>query len=199
MSHGHDAGGHARPSAGRRSHDDQQHELFEAFFRDTYSAIVKAVMYAGASLSDAEDATSNAMVEAFLRWSLLENPDAWVRTAAVHNYINNAQRERRRPLLEAKAVRLAMMDATPSLYGEEFDERARVTAALRTLPATQRKVMALAMDGLDSAAIAEFLRTTPANVRSNLRHARASLRRDLKDFDDRRTSHRERSGGGQSA
>lgn len=182
---------HRRKSAAGHDHD----QAFNAFFRDRYRPVVKAVMYAGASLHDAEDATSNAMIEAYLRWSLLENPAAWVRMVAIHDYVNNAQRDRRRPLLEAEAARMAFVDSVLPEPRAEPDEREQVIAVLRELPPAQRKVMALAMDGFERTKIAEMLQMPLANVRSNLRHARERLRRDLKDFNDEQTSRREREGG----
>lgn len=169
-------------------------EAFDVFFRDRYRSLVKSVMYAGASMEDAEDAVSAAMVEAYVRWYLLENPAGWVRTAAIHQYVNNTERDRRRPLLEAQAARSAAVNALQPDSGEP-DECDRVTAVLRQLPTTQREVMALTIDGFEPAKIAEILQTSPANVRSNLRHARDRLRRGVKDFLDEQTSRREREGG----
>jgi RNA polymerase sigma-70 factor (ECF subfamily) len=154
-------------------------DSFDMFFRREFRVIVKAVMYAGANLDDAEDAVSTAMIEAYLAWPLLTNPAAWVRTAALHNFINSAQRNRRRPLLEAQVGRRDRVDTTPAAPAEEPDERDHVLAALRELPPTQRKVMALVLDGHAPAQIADMLGVNPASVRSNLRHARQGLRRRL--------------------
>jgi RNA polymerase sigma-70 factor (ECF subfamily) len=152
-------------------------------------------MYAGASIDDAEDATANAMIEAYQRWSLLENPTAWVRTAAIHDYVNRAQRDRRRPRLEMEAVRRAFVDSVAPEPRPERDERDQVLAILRSLPPAQRKVMALAMDGLEQTKIAELLQVQPATVRSNLRHARERLQRHLNDVDDEHTRRRGEEGG----
>lgn len=150
---------------------------FETFFRIEYRAVVRVVMYAGASLEDAEDAASAAMLEAYLAWSVLEHPGAWVRTAAVHTFVNNARRDRRRPVLEEQAVRQARGDTGTDTA--EAGGRVAVLRALRTLPPVQRMVMALALDGHIPAEIADILRMNPVSVRSNLRHARVRLQQVL--------------------
>jgi RNA polymerase sigma factor (sigma-70 family) len=155
---------------------------FDAFFRNRYGAVVKAVMYAGASREDAEDATADAMIAAFLRWEMLENPTAWVRTAALHDFVNHTQRERRRPLLEAKAARMRLADRPELEPQGEPDEHAHVTAMIRRLPLAQRKVMAFAIDGFAPSEIADLLQIPADTVRSNLRHARERLRRELDHF-----------------
>jgi RNA polymerase sigma-70 factor (ECF subfamily) len=190
-------GGDTPPFADQRDPPTgaEHHEVFNAFFRDRYRAVVKAVMYAGATLHDAEDATSYAMTEAYLRWPLLENPAAWVRMVAVHDYVNSAQRSRRRPLLETEAARMAFVDNILPEPRAEPDERHEVIAMLRELPTAQRKVMALAIDGFEPAKIAEMLQMPAATVRSNLRHARDRLRREINDVNDKQSSRREREGG----
>lgn len=157
-------------------------EVFNVFFRERYRPVVKAVMYAGASLEDAEDAASNAMIELYIRWPLVENKAAWTRTVAIHDYVTKLQRDRRRPYLEAAAVRREGLELISVQRDEMPDERDRVLTALRDLPRAQRKVMALALDGLEPSKIAEMLQMPPTNVRSNLRHARERLRQGLKDY-----------------
>lgn len=164
------------------SDDAAEMSAFDEFFRHHYPAMVRLVMYTGATLHDAEDAVSTAMVEAYLAWPLLVNPTAWVRTAAIHNFVNDAKRNRRRPALEAQAARRDRTD-TPTERVEEPDERDLILAALHELPPAQQRVMALLMDGHRPTEIAEMLGVNPHNVRSNLRHARDRMQRSLKDFD----------------
>jgi RNA polymerase sigma-70 factor (ECF subfamily) len=178
--------------------DRERDGSFDEFFRREYRAIVKAVMYAGAGLEDAEDSASTAMIEAYLSWSLLVNPVAWVRTAAIHNFVHNVRRERKRPALETRATRLDRALSPPT--ADEGDDGLVVTA-LRGLPPAQRTVMALVLDGYEPVEIAELLGTIPDTVRSNLRHAKHRLRCDLRDFDGttgssiRKASDRRKSGG----
>lgn len=55
------------------------------------------------------------------------------------------------------------------------EEKQQVLALLRRLPYEQRRVTALAMDGLGPTEIADILNKPAETARSNLRHARARL------------------------
>jgi DNA-binding CsgD family transcriptional regulator len=59
-----------------------------------------------------------------------------------------------------------------------FDEvdHVDVLKVIASLPAQQRRVLALRYDGYTPAEITDVLRTTPNNVRATLHHARKRLR-----------------------
>jgi RNA polymerase sigma factor (sigma-70 family) len=152
---------------------------FIEFFRKEYREIVKFVQYTGTAFDDADDAVSEAMAQAYPHWPMLTHPARWVRTAALHLAIKKAERDRRRQSTEEKAARLDGQDRLCPQRHCEPDEHARVVTALRCLPPAQLEVMALTFDGYPPAEIAELLHQPAANVRSNLRHARDRLRREL--------------------
>jgi RNA polymerase sigma-70 factor (ECF subfamily) len=172
----------ARPPPTRREAAPNDGSLtFLGFFRDEYAKIVRVVMYAGATMREAEDATANAMIEAYLSWSLLENPAAWVRVVAIHDYITSTQRSPRRPILQAPATPPARVDRDPPESGGQAGEHELVPATIGRLSLAQREVVALHLDGYHSATIAKLLGKPVSTVRSNLRHARDRLRRELDD------------------
>lgn len=160
-----------------REYDDD----FNDFFRKEYPKVVKFVMYAGATFEEAEDAVLQAMTLGHTSWPLLTHPTAWVRTVALRLYFKQVNKDRRRSDTETAAARLDCLDRGSVPAPREPDEHSRVIAVLRCLPSAQRTVMALILDGYSPAEIAELLHENPANVRSNLRHARSRLRQELQN------------------
>jgi len=127
----------------------------------------------GASRADAEDATQEAMVLAWDQWELIRDPTAWVRTVAVRAYLKQARGRGN------QAVRLdesGCEPATDADVGIFAEEQQKVLRLLRGLPAGQRTVAALFYDGLTCEEIAELAGKPPGTIRSQLRHARKSLR-----------------------
>jgi DNA-directed RNA polymerase specialized sigma24 family protein len=144
---------------------------FDEFFRAEYGEVVWTVMLAGASVAEAQDAVSNAMIEAFLSWPLLEKPAAWVRAVAVQDYSENARRSR--PVIRPS-------DKTRvSVGGGPADEDALMRSALVKLSPAQRTVTALDVAGYEVARIAQMLGKPAKSVRSTLTHASNRLRREL--------------------
>lgn len=166
-----------RESGQKHGYDDE----FNSFFRKEYSRVVKIVMYAGATFEEAEDAVSPAMAQAYTRWPLLTQPDAWVRTVALHNYLKEVTRDRRRGHLETRAAHQDCLDRVAVQAHEEPDERNRVTAVLRRLPPAQLMAMALTFDGYTPTEIAQMLQQDASTVRSNLRHARKRMQDELEN------------------
>jgi RNA polymerase sigma-70 factor (ECF subfamily) len=139
------------------------------------------MMYAGATLEEAEDAVSPAMAQAYARWPVLTHPSAWVRRVALRNYLKKVEKDRRRGHAETAASRLNCLDRSSVGEHEEPDERGRVIAALRCLPPAQLTAMALTFDGYTPTEIAQTLHQDARTVRSNLRHARKRLRDEIEN------------------
>jgi RNA polymerase sigma factor (sigma-70 family) len=129
----------------------------------------------GASRVDAEDATQEAMFLAWQQWESLDSPAAWVRTVAVRIFWRSARAQGLREAATDKgtAAEQSAVDADLVVFTEEQQD---ILRRLRELPKVQRTVFALYYDGLSCEEIADLLAKTPATVRSNLRHARQSLK-----------------------
>jgi len=138
-----------------------------------FSRTVVLLIAMGAGLADAEDAAQEAMILAWQNWAVIREPAAWVRTTAIRVFFKQSSRKRNR------TVRLDEADAYPSADPdlEIFaEEEQNVLRLLRALPPGQRTIAVLFYDGMPCEEIAEFVGKTPATVRSQLRHARKTLK-----------------------
>jgi RNA polymerase sigma factor (sigma-70 family) len=149
---------------------------FETFFRARYAGLVRfLVISEAASLEDAEDAVGEAMGDAFGNWEKIENPEAWVRRAALNTLITLRQRDRR--LQKSPGLTFLAERSTGEVCGspgtrQEFRE---VIELLSRLPPAQREIMAFKIDDFTPTEIAELIGKSPQTVRSNLRAARQAL------------------------
>lgn len=126
----------------------------------------------GASRGDAEDATQEAMVQAWHRWDSIDKPEAWIRTVAVRAYWK---------LVSTRPQAVSLDESVPEniVYSglSIFTvEQQLVLHLLRALPPMQRSVAGLAYDGSTCEEIAMLLGISEATVRSHLRHARKNLK-----------------------
>jgi RNA polymerase sigma factor (sigma-70 family) len=153
---------------------------FEEFFRSSFRGLVRAAMYAGATLDEAEDAASKALAEMLRRWDMCGASLAYARKATVHNFIKDKTRGSRRV-----ACRLIEEGHVPAHEGAEDgqltvrEDEEWVAHVLSSLPPAQREVMELITKGFDRDEIAETLGKSRAAVRRNICDARVSLARIL--------------------
>ncbi|WP_329294878.1 sigma-70 family RNA polymerase sigma factor [Streptomyces pseudovenezuelae] len=153
---------------------------FDSFFRKEYRKLVGFLRWIGASQEEAEDSAQTAMLKALVKWTEIEHPRAWVRTAAERHFLRSAVRDLDAP---TRAIRggwgvseeLACPES-PSRY-----EQQSVLALLGKLGYKQRQVMAYYIDGFCPTEIAAIIGDNPATVRSNLRSARINLDRILQE------------------
>ncbi|MEX2980381.1 RNA polymerase sigma factor [Streptomyces sp. C36] len=155
---------------------------FAVFFTAEYPRVVHSLMRAGATYEEAEDATQDAMHELLRSWPDCKNPAGWVRTVAWHAYCRKAERNRKRLALESRNARLAR--ETPAGRSEP-GEHEKVVEILRGLPPRQGQVLALHLDGYTAQEIAELISVKASTVRSNLRHALATLRGSLENYENK--------------
>jgi RNA polymerase sigma factor (sigma-70 family) len=146
---------------------------FASFFQERFSRTVVLLIAMGASRADAEDATQEAMIEAWQRWDSIREPAAWVRTVAVRTFWKQARGQRPETVSLEEATVKPVTDPDLSIFAEEQQQ---ILGLLRKLPIRQRTVAALYYDGLTCDEIAELIGIPPTTVRSNLRHARSALR-----------------------
>ncbi len=151
---------------------DEQLAGFRAFYLKDYPLLVGMLIKSGTSKSDAEDAAQEAMLSLSRSWPTVDYPKAFVRTVAI--------RVRDRIWAKARVDR-----QVPKLRDEittPFDAREDVGQVLKliaSLPAAQRTVLALTLEGFEPVEIADILGKNPDTVRSNLHHARQKLIRQL--------------------
>ncbi|NUT47266.1 MAG: sigma-70 family RNA polymerase sigma factor [Saccharothrix sp.] len=148
---------------------------FDEFFRRELTPLVAFVRRAGFGAQQAEDAAQEAMAGAYQRWDALRSPRAWVRVVACRTAVVDARRWRDGVLRAVAAGWVVSVHHDPDVV-VLAEERRRLLAVLGSLPECRRSAMAWHLDGYDHGEIAERLGTSPATVRSHLRHARDALR-----------------------
>ena len=162
---------------------------FDAYYRFDNKRLIGFVMKLGATLQEAEDAAHEAMAEVFTRWDRIgsTNPAAYARTTAENKYIRSQARARS----ELKKLQLADWASERSVSDVHdflLKEEARgLITMMQELPMEQRRVLAWYADGFEVAAIAEAIERPEATVRSNLRHARKSIKKRMAVRDDAAT------------
>ena len=151
---------------------------FDVFYRAEYVGIVRTLRVGGVRHEEAEDAVQEAMFRILAKWPTgCSCPAAWVRKAAWNAFYTKTGRDRKRHDLET--VNARRQPRTPPAPDGEPDEKERVLRLIAELPPRQREVLALYYDGRAIQEIAEHLGNKPSTVRSNLRHARETLRKAL--------------------
>jgi RNA polymerase sigma-70 factor, ECF subfamily len=154
---------------------------FDQFFLAHYDGIVRSVTFVCGDRERAADATQEAFIRAFNRWTRVRkygNPAAWVRRIAINvtrdEHRSVSRRVRREELADAPQTELPGPDAA-----DRFDSSPALDA-LRSLPERQRAIAALYyLDDLSVADISDTLDIAEGTVRFHLSQARAGLRAGL--------------------
>ncbi|GAA3879168.1 sigma-70 family RNA polymerase sigma factor [Saccharothrix violaceirubra] len=144
-------------------------DAFDEFFRADFARLIAYLGKLGFRREDAEDAAEEAMTILYTRWSQVEHPGAWVRSAARRCASRFARREQERGAREALGGTLGHDGA------HHVEEVLWLTDELARLPTRERDVVALRVEGFSAAEIATILAVRPATVRSHLRNARKRL------------------------
>src|SRR5262245_42478443 len=111
---------------------------FDEFVAVRYADLLRVAYLLTASRADAEDLVQTALVRVLRRWSRIDDPMAYVRRAMVNQHINVWRRVRRREVVTADLPEAAYRDPA-----EAVSERRALLAALQSLPARTRAVVAL--------------------------------------------------------
>jgi RNA polymerase sigma-70 factor (sigma-E family) len=128
----------------------------------------------------AEDVVQDVLARAYVQWGRVSSAadvDAYVRRMVVNACTSWFRRAARREYAHDAATLPERALADPT---GDYDERDRVVALLRRLPAKQRAVLVLRhYEGLPDAEIATLLGSGEVAVRSNAHRGLATLRRLL--------------------
>ncbi|WP_229402595.1 RNA polymerase sigma factor [Micromonospora okii] len=150
---------------------------FSAFYREDAARLVGFLIAQGIPAVDAPDVAQEAMRKAFINWTKIENPRAWVRKVASREYarmVGSADESPAGDIVE----RTPLLRVAPAVI-EEWELRHVLLAALRKLPSRQRQVMVWNLEDYKPAEIAKQLKVTPDAVRSSLLKARQELAKHL--------------------
>lgn len=142
-------------------------EVFDA----SYRTLVVQLYGVTGDFDEAEDVVQEAFVRAAAagrRFLKVENPEAWLRTAAI-----NQHRSRWRKLRNGQRARQRML---PPRDPEAFEAHIEIITALRSLPDAQRQVIALHyLADLPVETIAADLGIPVGTVKSRLSRGRDAL------------------------
>jgi RNA polymerase sigma-70 factor, ECF subfamily len=144
---------------------------FDAFYRENYGRIQRAMTLGSGDPELAEEITQEAFYRTLRRWkrvSQLERPDAWTMVVALNLGRDNARRQRRHA---AKAPLLAGSDL--GNVGEQgIEDRMFVMELLGSVTDRQREVLVLRYVGqLSVPEIARSLKCPEGTVKSTLHTA----------------------------
>ena len=152
--------------------DSEFEELFDAEF----PAVVRSVFVVCQDLGRAEDLAQEAFLALLRHWprvSKYDRPGAWVRRVAIRKAVQVTKREARRSWFEHRAA-TAGVDAA-SQPATLVDDG--LWAAVRSLPAQQRAVVALFYyEDLSVEDVARALGCSVSTVKVHLHRARQALR-----------------------
>ncbi|HVU72932.1 MAG TPA: sigma-70 family RNA polymerase sigma factor [Mycobacteriales bacterium] len=144
--------------------------LREAWLR-SYPALVGALTALTGSRAEAEDATQEAFARAVTAWrsGVPDNPDAWLRTAAVNRARSRFRRRRR-------GQELSRLIPDPGPVPAPTPDRVDLLTALRHLPSAQREALVLHhLLDMPVEEISRDLRTPVGTVKARLSRGRAAL------------------------
>jgi len=169
-------------SVRERGVDHKPEEDFAEFYQRARDGCLRAVYASVGDRALAEDLTSEAFARAYASWRKVSRhpaPRAWVVRTALNTHVSWWRRRRREVAWD---LGLDMADAAPGSLALD----PALLAALRTLPARQREVLALRIFlDLDTETTARELGIAPGTVRAHLSRATAALRGSLAPAEER--------------
>ncbi|GAA2036957.1 SigE family RNA polymerase sigma factor [Catenulispora yoronensis] len=155
-------------------------EGFDTFYRATAHRVVGYLYVVLGDLADAEDAAHEAYARAWQRWSKVrhyEDPEAWVRTVGFRVAVSAWRKTVNRLTAHHARPPDPVPDLTP--------DRLAISAALRKLPAEQRR--ALVLFHLQEMSVTEISAETGApvgTVKARLSRGRKALAPHVWEFAD---------------
>ncbi len=151
---------------------------FDAFFLANYDAVVQALTVITGDRERATDATQEAFVKAYAKWSKIRGydmPSAWVRRIAINISRDSHRSERRRRQRELPHRSPDAESPAEQIVGDDFTRQ-----LLGSLPRRQREVATLFyVDDRGVSDIAAILGLSDGTVKSHLADARERMREIL--------------------
>jgi len=145
---------------------------FAEFYRSAWPGAVKLAGLLTQDARTAEDLAQEAFTKMYPKWSRVEHPQAYLRTAVVNACRSSFARA------HTERVKLPLVDR-PGTTDIAFDELADAVAAL---PYRQRAVLVLRYhEDLSEAEIADALGCRPGTVKSLASRALASLKKGIEE------------------
>jgi len=176
---------------GMQTTAEVRHDEVAALYAESCSRLIGLLISIGGSRSEAEEVAQDAYVKLLPRWGKVrayDDPESWVRVVAVRMLISR----RRRAVVAALGLRRLAGHAGAAEQGqpdpsELTADAVAVSAALRSLPISQRVVVVLhhVMD-LPVDQVARELNIPVGTVKSRLARARAALAPLLVDHEETR-------------
>jgi RNA polymerase sigma-70 factor (sigma-E family) len=146
---------------------------FEEFAAARWGALVRVAYLLTGHPQDAEDLLQSALERVAMRWSTLEEPEAYTRKVLYTQATSRWRRLRSRP---AEAL-TGQPPERPAAVQREVETRIVLEAALERLTRKQRAVLVLRFyEDLSEAQTAEVLGCSVGTVKSQTRHALSRLR-----------------------
>ena len=154
---------------------------FEAFYNASSRRLLGHVYAMVGDLAEAEDALQEAYARAWQRWDRVagyEDPEAWVRTVAYRIAVSSWRRT-------ANRLRAHRRGAGPDETPGASPDRLALIAALRAIPAEQRRTIVLHhLVGLSVEEIAHETGTPAGTVKSRLARGRRALAGHVSEYAD---------------
>lgn len=173
--------------------DDPRHAAFREYVLPELDVLLRVARRLTGNTADAEDLLQDALVRAFRAVDRFDGryPRAWLLTIVRNTHYNHLRKRRPDLLDDEVAQRLPDSGVDGRLDGtaeralhDDFDPTVR--AALRSLPAKHRGVIALVdLDGLTYREAADLLQVPVGTVMSRLHRARAKVRSELEAAADK--------------
>ncbi len=147
-------------------------EEFSDFYSASFHRIVGQLYAMTGDHAEAQDAVQEAFVRAWAHRTRLDatrgSPEAWVRTTAWNIAVSRWHR--------ARAGRRLLGSQPPPVVAEPSPDRVALVAALRRLPAEQRRALVLYhLCDLSVAEVAAETGVPPGTVKARLARGRAAL------------------------
>lgn len=146
---------------------------FDDFYTTSYPRLVRQLHAMIGDRDEAQECVQEAFVRAWSRRRSLEHvlyPDAWVRTTAYRLAVSRWRRKRLERRSPDRALQPATVGPPPS------EDQVAVIAALRQLPADQRRALVLFhLCDLPIAAVADELGVPEGTVKARLSRGRTAL------------------------